>query len=262
GTAIPTATLLVLADPDTQAVIEAAFDDDPDLAEQGKNLLNMILVGNEFMLPYSAETNGADVQLNDVYRGVLDSTQLDHSADDVVWLVFVGGGLIDTTIADGQNVDVKLLPRSLSDQLVIGDATEIEVVMDDRLIRPYVPGWMELNTDLFPAGNVDLDHLHAGDQETTGILLDYARRDFRTAEGGDEIEALSTDAESILPDFPAANNTTHEVEVRNDPDGADTLLFTETGIVDPTKDIRRIKILRDTDGVVPSRMRLVLTSKH
>ena len=262
GTAIPTASFLVLADPDAKATIEAAFDDDPDLAEQGKNLLNMVLVGNEFMLPCNAAINGDDVQLNNVYRGMLDTTQLDHSANDAVWLVFVGGGLIDTTIPDGQNVDVKLLPRSLSDQLAIGDATEIEVVMDDRLIRPYVPGWMELNTVLFPAGNVDLDHLHAGSQEITGILLDYARRDFRTAEGGDEIEALSTDAETIFPDFPSVNNTTHEVEVRNDPAGANTLLFTDTGIVAATQDILRIKILRDTNGVVPSRMRLVLTSKH
>jgi hypothetical protein len=262
GTAIPTSSILIEASPDTQAILEAAFEDNPDLADQGVNFQNLIMIGDEFMLPRAASISGSDVSLDNVYRGVLDGGQDNHTAGDDVYLIFIGGNLIETTIPDGENVHVKLIPFSATDEVAEGDATQIALEMDDRLIRPYPPASMDLNGTTFPSGTVSLDYLASGAAETTGIDLDFIRRDFRTAEGGDEIAALSTDAASIFSDFPSNNSTTHDAEVWNDPDGSPTLLFTETGISGTNQALLRIKILKETDGAIPSRMRVVLKARH
>ena len=262
GTAVPTTSILVEADPDTQAILEAAFEDDPDLGDQGVNFQNLILVGDEFMLPRAASISGADVSLDDVYRGVLDGGQAAHAAADKVYLVFVGGNLIETTIPDGENVHVKLYPFSSTDTVLEGDAIQVALTMDDRLIRPYPPASMDLNGTIFDQGTVSLDYLAAGVAETTGIDLDFLRRDFRTGEGGDEIAALLVDAATVFSDFPSNNSTDHDAEVWNDPDGSPALLFTEANIAGTNQALLRIKILKELDGSIPSRMRVVLTARH
>jgi len=262
GTAIPTSSILLTASPDTQAVLEAAFEDNPGLADQGVNFQNLIMVNDEFMLPRAASISGSDVSLDNVYRGVLDGGQSNHTAGDDVYLIFVGGNLIETTIPDGENVHVKLIPFSATDEVAEGDATQIAFEMDDRLIRPYPPASMDLNGTTFNQGTVSLDYLASGAAETTGIDLDFIRRDFRTAEGGDEIAALSTDAASIFSDFPSNNSTDHDAEVWNDPDGSPTLLFTEANISGTNQALLRLKILRYTDGEIPSKMRVVLKARH
>ena len=262
GTAIPTSSILVEADPDSQELLEASFDDTLAITDQGVNLQNLVLVGDEFMLVRSASTSGADVSLDNVYRGVLDGGQSAHSAGDPVYLVFVGGNLMEGSIEDGQNVHIKLLPFSSSDEVAEVDATQIAFTMDDRLIRPYPPSSMDLNGSTFPSGTVSLDYLASGAAETTGIDLDFLRRDYRTAEGRDEIAALLSDAADIFSDFPSANGTVHDAEVWNDPDGSPALLFTEAGISGTNQAIFRLKILKETDGVIPSRIRIVLKAKH
>lgn len=252
----PETSITIEATPDTQALLEAAFEDNPDIGEQGVGLLNMVLVDNEFMLVRSASISGSDVLLSTVYRGALDGGMGNHAAGAKVYLVFVGGGLIETTIPDNENVDLKLLPFSLYDQVAEGDATTIQLLMDDRLIRPYPPAKLDLNTSTFPSGTVSLDYLASGAAETTGIDLDFYRRNYLVADGGDEIANLLLDA----TDLDAS--TVHDVEVWNDPDGTPALLFTEAGVTGASQDILRIKILKETDGVVPSRMRLVIKAKH
>jgi len=262
GTAVPTTSILIEADPDAQAILEAAFEDDPAIEDQGINLQNLIMIGNEFMVPRSAAISGADVDLEDVYRGVLDGGQEAHDADDDVYLIFVGGNLMTSTIPDGENVHVKLLPFSATDEVAEGDATQIAFEMDDRLIRPYPPASMDLNGTKFNQGTVSLDYLASGAAETTGMDLDFDRRDFRTAEGGDEIAALLVDAATIFSDFPSNNSTDHDAEVWDDPDGTPTLLFTEANISGTNQALLRIKILKETDGAIPSRMRVVLKARH
>jgi hypothetical protein len=256
GTAVPTSSILIEADPDTQADLQEAFTDSPDLGDQGVNLINLILIDNEFMLVQSASDSGADVSLNNVYRGVLDGGQAAHAAGASVYLLHAGGGMIDTTIPDGQTVHVKLLPFSAFDTVDEGDATQIALTMDDRLIRPYPPAAMELNGTKFNSGTVSLDYLASGAAETTGIDLDFYRRDYLVADGGDEIDALSGD------DSGVDATTDHDAEIWNDPDGSPTLLFTEANISGSSQDVLRIKILKETDGVVPSRMRIVLKARH
>lgn len=264
GTAVPTTTITLNSTPSSQAALEAAFFDNPDLADQGRNLMNLILVENELMLVRSAATSGADVVLTDVYRGVLDTAQTRHAANTKVFLVLTGTAMTDTTFVETHNVDIKLLPKSTTNQVAEGSATTIAVVMDKRVRRPYPPASATTNggSTVHPTTN-SLDHLASGAPETTGMRLTILRRDYRLGNGfNDEIAGLLTDAETLDPSFPAANTTTHNTAVRNDPQGANTLLFTLTGATARDIDVLRLRILRHTDGVVPTRMRVEVSSVH
>lgn len=256
GSAVPASSILVTPGPDTQGVLETLFPDIADVVELGTDLVTLILVDEEFMLVSSANTTGANVQLNNVYRGVLDSVQAAHSAGADVFLVFVGAGVSDDSIPAGHNVDVKLLPRSLSDLVAEGAATTISFAMANRTRRPYAPCELSLNGSRF-SSSTSLEGTGSG--EATGIGLAFRRRDFRTI---DEIAALMADAATLFPDFPGANTTVHEVEVRADPSGANTLLFTQSLAALASGTVRRLDILEATDGDLPTTLRFRLRAKH
>lgn len=265
GTATPTPTVNITpAAGLTQSRIEGAFVDNPSLVDQGENLLNLILINNEFMLVQSAANGtGNTVDLSNVRRAALDSVHEDHVATDKVYMVFVGGGLGESTIPTPNNVHVKLLPRSATDELAEAAATQIAFTMADRYRRPYPPAKLELDgTHFAMATSMEAN---GSDGEDFAIDLSIIRRDFRTGGVGtvvgDEVEALTVDAATIFTDYPSANSSDHDVEVRNDPAGANTLLFTDT-FNTAQHDVRRFDILKATDGVLPTTLRFTITARH
>lgn len=256
GSAVPLATLIVTPTPDTQGILEAVFPDITDLVQLGTDLPTLILVGDEFMLVSSAQLNGANVQLNNVYRGVLDSVQSGHTLGDSVFLIFVGGAMARDSIPAGRNVEVKLLPRSQSALVAEAAAETVAFTMANRTRRPYPPCELSLNSSRF-ASSTSLEGTGSG--ESIGVGLTFRRRDFRTI---NEVGALLADAAALFPDFPTANTTTHEVEVRDDPDGTNTLLFTQDLSNLASATIRRLDILEAAGGSLPTRLRFRLRAKH
>ena len=263
GTAVPTASVDLTPTPDVQDVLEAAFTDGLGTSILGTNLRNLIYIGGadgEFAIAGSASISATEVRLNTLYRGVLDTVQQSHAAGTPVYLVFVGGGLSQSSIPPMDVVDVKLIPTSGSDEVAEIDATTIQFTMANRVRRPYPPSEFMLNGTRFDATNVSLEGV-GSDGEDFAIAVVMNRRDYRRANGLDEIEMLDTDAEAIDPTYPAAQTTTHEIDVRNDPAGANTFLFTETGGT-ATINLRRWDILRQTDGVLPTTLRVVVRAEH
>lgn len=256
GTALPTTSIVMTPVPDLQTDLEAAFTDGATVLDIGTNLVNLIMVGDELMLPTSAQTSGSNVQMNGVYRGVLDTVQASHDAGTKVWLLFVSGGLTDSNFVPGDNVDVKLLPHSASDLMDPADATAISLQMQDRVRRPYAPSAVSLDGNLFDT-STSLEGTGTV-PEDFGILATLNRRDYRTT---NEIASLEDDAADITPDFPAANTTTLELDVRDDPNGADTFLFDVSG-VGPDLTVLRIDILKETNGILPTRLRFATRSLH
>jgi hypothetical protein len=259
GSAIPLSTLILDPDPDTQSELVAAFSEGIVAATAeilGTELRNLILVGDEFMLVKTAETNGANVQLNNVYRGVMDTVQADHAAATPVYLVFNGGNLTTTVFPEGNNVHLKFLPKSRTDTLSEVGATQILVALDKRRRRPYPPGRILLNTAAYPA-SVSLEGAGAN-ADNYGVLIDWTRRDYRT---NDEVDALTTDAATTFPDFPTANTTTYDSEVRADPAGSDDQVQDETD-VQPTRTALRNDILIAKSGVIPSELRFKVLARH
>ncbi len=226
--------------------------------EVGTNLRHMALIDNEFFLiTVMASGSGNDVNMTGVYRGVLDSAQADHASSADVWFLFVSGGLTDNAVTAGATVDVKLLPFSDSDEVLEAAVTAETVVLDDRLRRPIPPGRFILNSVVDDVTSVSLEGTGSGD--TLAIDLTLRRRDYRAT---DETRALAVDAATIFPDFPALNSTEYEVEVRNDPAGANTLLFTLAFDPGPTFLLDRNDILQATGGVLPTTLGVVVNTRH
>ena len=256
GSAIPLTSLLLTATPDTQALLVAAFGT-PTVEDLGTFLAHLCLVGSEFFVAETAEANASDVQLNNVYRGVLDSAQADHTAGDTVWLLFVAGNLTDSFFPPTDEVHVKLLPRSRTDEVAIGDATQIVVQMANRIRRPYPPGRILLNGSAYP-DPVSLEG-EGSDGDDYGILIGWIRRDgIRTV---DEVEALTTDASSLFGDFPTFHDTKYDVEIRANPSTSNTLVKLIED-VQPDQTVLRNEILAVTAGVVPTDVRFTITAKH
>lgn len=261
GTAIPTTSIQLDATPDTQTVIEEAFTDSTNTQDVGTNLVNLILVGDELMLVMSAQVSGGGVQLDNVYRGVCDTAQQAHTAGDPVYLVFAGGNLGDDPIPETNNVHVKLLPQTDTETLGEVLATQIAFTMDRRNRRPYCPSRVSLEGNVF-ATTASLEGAGTGPEGVAIDVTEWIRRDFRTADGDDEIRALTVDGETLRTDFPSLHGYSTDIRVVNDPDGAATTLFTLQAVAGQSQEVLRIDILQATDGIIPTRMRLELIGRH
>lgn len=262
GSAVPLTNLTLVPDPDTQTSLESAFSDVSDPADLGLNLVNLVVVdpggdNEEFMLVTSAQTSGANVQLNNIYRGALDTVQRNHNSGEKVWLLFQGGGLNQTPIDPTFEVDVKLVPYSATDEVAEADATTINLTMAQRVSRPYPPSLVTLDGTNW-ASSTSLE-ANGTDAEDFAIDLSFRRRDFRV---DNEVDALGFDAATLDSTFPSVNSTVHDVQVRNDPAGTNTLLFTEEDVSGTQLDVLRIKILQATGGAVPTDLRVSITSYH
>lgn len=261
GPASPQATIRLDPSPDIDADLQAAFEQSPSAIDIGQNLVNMIMVDNEFMAVTSTTDHTTYLDMNSVYRGMMDTAPADHTAGTPVYLVFVGAGLTDTALPQGNYVDIKLRPKSRTDEVSQGAAVTISFQMRHRCCRPYPPVEMALNTTSWASStSIDTQLAATTDLDHRGVLAGFLRRDFYTF---DEVQGLTTDASLLDPVFPTQNTTKYRAEVISDPLGTPVSLFTTdldyatTGIF-----LSRTRILRYTAGVRPATLRVEVTANH
>jgi len=251
GTAIPTATVTVVPDPDSQAAIESAFDDAVGLVDLGTNLVHLCRIGDEFVLVRAAANSGGNVNLQDVYRGVLDTAQMDHAAGTPVWLLFLGAGLSDTNVPNTNNVDVELRMRSAI-ATFLGSVTTISFAMAKRALRPYAAACFSYNGSGTPFGAPSLEGAGSG---LNGFRVDVAwrRRDYRAA---DEVAALLSDAVGVDA------STEYQLEVRADPDGANVLVGSISAWQTGTGPIQVLRLDVINAAAAGTELRLRLRARH
>jgi hypothetical protein len=215
GTAIPTSTITISPDPDSQTRLEALFEDTTTIQDMGTDLVQLILVGSEFMLVTSAANSGANVNLQNVYRGALDSAQANHAINAPVYILFAGGGLTDTTFPTTNNVGIEL--RAQSTQATFpGAVTEIALLMDKRALRPYPPNASLYNGSSTAFGAINADADGSG-LNGLGFNVSWRRRDFETTNEVSELLADNTAVDA---------STEYRVRVFVAPDGANTEVHT------------------------------------
>jgi len=263
----PNTSVRITANDSLKVTIQAAIT--ASSAEAiGLNLANICLIGDpdadadgddvEFIgFETDSDPGGNDIDLLTVYRGLMDTSPKDHAAGKPIYLLFVGGGLSEDSFTDTFNVDVRLLTRSTTDQLPGGSAVVEVLDFDRRDKRPYSPSRATFDAVVYPT-TVDLD---AGSTlDDRGQTVGYTRRDWRTA---NEVTGLATDASLLQGDFPAFNSTRYRMTVIDDPDGSPTTLFTTVfNSGEATIDLLRVKLLRETDGVQPSRIQVRVQAEH
>lgn len=216
GVASPTSTITVTPTPDSQTNIEAAFDDNATLTDLGVDFAQLIYVGTddsdgEFMLVADAADNASNVDLQNVYRGVMDTAQRNHPSGTPVWLVHLGARSTTTNFPNTNNVDIELRMRSSSTRFA-GSVTSIGLTMDKRSIRPYAPGAVRYNSSGTDFNTPDVEADGGPGENALGFDVDWTRRRFDTA---DELQEL-------LADFSVDASTEYQVRVFVDPDGANT----------------------------------------
>lgn len=194
GTAIPTTTITIVPDPDSQVDLESVFDDGTTVQDLGVDLVQLILVGTELMLVQSAANSGANVNLQNVYRGVLDTIQENHAANAPVYLLFVGSGLTDTTFPTTNNVDIELRMRS-STTVYAGSVTAISLAMAKRALRPYPPNASLYNGSSTAYGTMNVDADGSG-MNGSGANISWRRRDYRTTNEVTELQSDNTGVDS------------------------------------------------------------------
>jgi hypothetical protein len=212
GVANPTASILINATPDSQTDLEAAFDDTASDSDLGQHLAQLIMVNDEFMLVRDATTSGPDVSLDGVFRGVLDSAQVAHAANDDVFLLHLGSGITDTNFVNTNNVDIELRMRS-SIATYAGAVTPVALTMAKRTIRPYPPAAVLYNGGATEYGAPDVEGDGGAGENTFGFDVDWFRRNFTN---GDELAAMLADDTSVDA------STEFRVRVFVDPDGVNT----------------------------------------
>lgn len=112
--------------------------------EAGENLL---LVGDELIAWDDITDNGdGTYTVTGIYRGALDTVQMDHGSGARVYFMSEGAG---TTNEDGYGGDVtlnaKLVPKSIVETLPLADADEVSITTEARALRPFVPGKYRVN---------------------------------------------------------------------------------------------------------------------
>ena len=254
GTAVPTATITLVSTPDSQNDLESIFDDGTTPQELGIDLAQLVKVGNEFMLVQKAANgSGSDVDLQTVYRGVLDSVQQDHTAGTEVFLLFAGAGITETPFPNTNRVDIELRSRSSTREFT-GPVTRIDLTMDKRAMRPYPPSEVSIDGTRYSA-SVSLEGSGAG---LDGLRNDFTwlRRNFTT---GNEVEALTDDAPGL------DSSTEYQVELRADPDTADNLIGTTSWVPDSSpalQFLRKLILHYSPNGAAGTEIRCIIRTRH
>lgn len=127
-----------LAEPLTPLATSATFDPDSMAAFMTEFSLGMVaMVGEEQIAIMLLDPVTGEAVIK---RGVADTIPSSHNADDPVWLVDEDISSDYREYAAGETVFAKPLPRTSVAVLPLADAADLEIVVDQRVFRPYPPG--------------------------------------------------------------------------------------------------------------------------
>lgn len=142
GDFCPSATIVGAMGKTTTAVT-LANSIDLDLVEAG----GYAVIDGEYVLVSSINATAGTATLS---RGVLDTVPVDHATGARIWFADGWQGFDTTEAADGETVDVKLLPATSRGSLPIGSAPVDSLTFDQRQYRPYAPGKLQINATIYP----------------------------------------------------------------------------------------------------------------
>ena len=197
--------------------------------------------------------NAAKVDFENVDRGICDSAPASHLAGDKVFMLFVGGGIGNRSFANTDVVDVRLIPRSVDDELAEASGTNVVVTMANRHLKPYPPvGVFNNGGSVYSAMTIDLQL--NGALDASGISITFRRRDLDVEQ--ENIAQTSGDA------APSNTSTVYRIRVFDTSSG-DTLLFvTAYNAGAALVFVDRTTILANNSGTIPSSIRVEIETRH
>lgn len=142
GDFCPSATV-VSALTKTTTAITLANGVDLDIVETG----GYAIIDDEYVLVSAIDATAGTATIS---RGLLDTVPAEHSAGARIWFADAYQGFSSTEYADGEEVDVKLLPSTGQGTLDISLAPADSLTFDQRQYRPYPPGNLLVNSGAYP----------------------------------------------------------------------------------------------------------------
>lgn len=113
-----------------------------------------VILNNEWCRVDTLDAAAGTITLG---RGCADTVPQAHASGSRLWFYDEAVAADTTEYTDGETVDVKLLTNTGSQQLDEGDATAIEVTLDQRQFRPYPPAALKVNGEAYPTDPIEGD---------------------------------------------------------------------------------------------------------
>jgi len=166
---------------------------DLDLVEAG----GYAVIDDEYVLVSAIDATAGTAT---IARGLLDTVPAEHAAGSRIWFADGFAGFDTTEYADGETLDVKLLPLTGRGELALAEAPVDSLTFDQRQFRPYPPGNLKFAGSVSPAAS-DYPSAISGT-----LTISWAHRDrlLQTA-------YLVTQSEASIGPEPG---TTYSVEIR------------------------------------------------
>jgi len=189
----------------TTTTIPIAAGVDLDEVEAGS--LAIIGTGRsaEWVRVDSVATDGTSMT---VARGMLDTVPAAHADGAAVWFDDARSAPERIERATGEEVDFKLLTRTTSGLLPLGQAAAVSGQGDQRQVRPYPPGLLKIDGAAYPASASD------------ALTITWAHRDRLQQTAG----LIEQSAANIGPEA----GTTYAAELRNA--GTNVLVASASGL--------------------------------
>jgi hypothetical protein len=205
----------------TALVVEAATKDPAETAFtlSGATDLEDVVVGSaalwgaELVRVDAIDADAGTVTLG---RACGDTVPQVHGAGERIWFYDDGASSDTREYADGEVVHAKLLTKTASEELPIGDAADLTVTMDSRQARPYPPADFQLEGAV-PDGTA----------LTETITVSWAHRD-RVLQAD---QLLDTTEASVGPE----SGTSYSLQVIDDTD--DSVILEATNLAGPSVDV-------------------------
>lgn len=130
------------------------------IAGEGMNLF--LFEDSGEICAFESITNNGDgtATLNNIWRGLWDTTTEKHAAGTRVWFFSYGQAAPETSVISATAYNAKLLPNSLRGQLTIGSATAMNLTPSNRQARPLPPVDVQIqsvqNPSAIPAAGNDI----------------------------------------------------------------------------------------------------------
>lgn len=118
--------------------------------------------------------------LGGVKRGLFDTIPAKHLAGAKVFFFEYWLDGATTQYADGESINVKLLPTTPQGQLELGDAPTDVFEFGGRAARPYPPGHVQINGESYPeaaSGEITVTWAHRDRKQQSDQLIDNSEGD-------------------------------------------------------------------------------------
>jgi len=212
------------------------------------DLTGMIFVGNVRLGSYCVIDNefisfeSLNLNIATIRRGILDTMPAVHSAGSKVFFIEDGWNPLSQEFVNGESINIKNLPQTGTQVIDIADATILNVILNQRALRPYPPQNVRFSgTNIYYPVSIGL---------TDTLIIDWAHRNRLQQTGGVHLSFVDGD---VTPEA----GLTYTLRIYGD---GGTLKRTVSALTGTTYTYLQVDEMADNGGVLNTALLIELES--